>query len=595
MADKYTADEVKALGAKGEAFKNADGSFSYPVADEDDLKKAIKAVGRGNADHDAIRKYLIGRAKALGASDLIPDNWNADGSLSDAKKAAPAGWSKRAAGMTYNDAASAVQAAISEKLPNSSDDSEYVYVVDMTDTWVVYEIGWDGEYLQASYQIGDDGTVTVGDGVPVQRVTTYKPLEQNGEGRAAPTEQDSKVSAALVAIQHAVGAAMEAQKADPDHGTDPDDAKVWAHLEDIKATLTQAMADQAADGSDDQPEQKSARIPATVRRGVFSDLREREQPVPAGIQVRLGEGDSPSAHFSGVASTTGVGYDVSDWLGSYRETINPGAFAKTLRETAYVPLLLDHDGLPMASTTGGNLILAESARGLDTDADLDRRQGFTNDVVIALERGDLSKMSFSFRAVKQSWSKDYTDRQVSELQLFDVSVVKNPANPTTSAGLRSELAEAIGREGRSTLVALRSALTGNAGGVEDDLERALRVLRAADDHLVARSELAYAGRGRLFVVGSLLVEARAGKVLSADNQTLVANALAALGEANDHLGDLAAAAGMAPDDDVDAAATASNDGTVNDDGSVPRSAGLTVSLATARATALRLARARTAA
>lgn len=87
MATKYTEDEINDLGKKGQAFKNDDGSFSYPVADEEDLKNAIHAVGRGNADHDAIRKYIIGRAKALGLSNLIPDNWNADGSMSDAKSA----------------------------------------------------------------------------------------------------------------------------------------------------------------------------------------------------------------------------------------------------------------------------------------------------------------------------------------------------------------------------------------------------------------------------------------------------------------------------------------------------------------------------
>jgi hypothetical protein len=54
---------------------------SYPIADEEDLSNAIHAVGRGGADHDTIRKHIITRAAALGASSSIPDNWNADGSL----------------------------------------------------------------------------------------------------------------------------------------------------------------------------------------------------------------------------------------------------------------------------------------------------------------------------------------------------------------------------------------------------------------------------------------------------------------------------------------------------------------------------------
>jgi HK97 family phage prohead protease len=84
---KYTADQLKALGAKGQAFKNPDGSFSYPYADAEDLGKAILAVGRGGASHDALRKYIMARAKALGLTSKIPDNWNSDGSMRGAEMA----------------------------------------------------------------------------------------------------------------------------------------------------------------------------------------------------------------------------------------------------------------------------------------------------------------------------------------------------------------------------------------------------------------------------------------------------------------------------------------------------------------------------
>lgn len=81
---KYKQSEIDEMGKKGEAFgPDDDGHYSYPIGDIADLKLAIHAVGRGNADHDAIRKYIIGHAKALGQSDLIPDNWNADGSLKE--------------------------------------------------------------------------------------------------------------------------------------------------------------------------------------------------------------------------------------------------------------------------------------------------------------------------------------------------------------------------------------------------------------------------------------------------------------------------------------------------------------------------------
>lgn len=80
---KYSADDKKAMLAKGQAMKNASGDPSYPIADVSDLKKAIHAVGRGGASHDAVRRHIIKRAKALGQSDLIPDNWNSDGTMKE--------------------------------------------------------------------------------------------------------------------------------------------------------------------------------------------------------------------------------------------------------------------------------------------------------------------------------------------------------------------------------------------------------------------------------------------------------------------------------------------------------------------------------
>jgi len=88
MSEKYDADALKDLAAKGKAMKNDDGSISYPIADAEDLSKAIKAVGRGNADHDSIRLHIIEQAAKLGLSDQIPDNWDkTDGSLTDQKSA----------------------------------------------------------------------------------------------------------------------------------------------------------------------------------------------------------------------------------------------------------------------------------------------------------------------------------------------------------------------------------------------------------------------------------------------------------------------------------------------------------------------------
>lgn len=57
---------------KGQAFK----SGRYPVRNVSDLKKAIKAFGRArDADKPAIKRFIMRRARALGATQLIPSSW----------------------------------------------------------------------------------------------------------------------------------------------------------------------------------------------------------------------------------------------------------------------------------------------------------------------------------------------------------------------------------------------------------------------------------------------------------------------------------------------------------------------------------------
>ena len=66
--------------ASGAAMKDG----SYPILScegDNSVDTAIHAVGRGSGGHDAIRKHIITRARSLGCSSKIPDNWNSDGSL----------------------------------------------------------------------------------------------------------------------------------------------------------------------------------------------------------------------------------------------------------------------------------------------------------------------------------------------------------------------------------------------------------------------------------------------------------------------------------------------------------------------------------
>lgn len=52
----------------------ADGS--YPIRNADDLDNAIHAIGRGSGSHAAIRAHIVKRARALGLTSRLPDDWN---------------------------------------------------------------------------------------------------------------------------------------------------------------------------------------------------------------------------------------------------------------------------------------------------------------------------------------------------------------------------------------------------------------------------------------------------------------------------------------------------------------------------------------
>lgn len=56
----------------------------FPIRNRSDLDKAIRAVGRaggGEDDRRKVRRFILKRARALDAMSMVPDTWNADGSL----------------------------------------------------------------------------------------------------------------------------------------------------------------------------------------------------------------------------------------------------------------------------------------------------------------------------------------------------------------------------------------------------------------------------------------------------------------------------------------------------------------------------------
>lgn len=73
---EFSQDERDKLADKGHALP--DGSF--PIANVGDLKNAIHAIGRAK-DPAKAKAHIKARAKALGATDELPDSWGDGGSV----------------------------------------------------------------------------------------------------------------------------------------------------------------------------------------------------------------------------------------------------------------------------------------------------------------------------------------------------------------------------------------------------------------------------------------------------------------------------------------------------------------------------------
>ena len=80
----------------------------------------------------------------------------------------------------------------------------------------------------------------------------------------------------------------------------------------------------------------------------------------------------------------------------FRETINPGAFSRTLASRNNVRMLMNHNPEKvLGSTRSGTLRLSEDGHGLRAEATLPPTS-VGNDLSILMRRGDVDSMSFGF-------------------------------------------------------------------------------------------------------------------------------------------------------------------------------------------------------
>ncbi len=130
----------------------------------------------------------------------------------------------------------------------------------------------------------------------------------------------------------------------------------------------------------------------------------------------------------------------TDIGGVFTEVVARGAFKSALERGDDVEFLINHGGLPIARSTAGNLKMWEDDRGLRIEAKLDPADPDVQRIIPKMRAGMLDQMSFAFQATGQRWDTagDGPDvRTITDVMLYDVSVVNRGAYPQTSIALRS--------------------------------------------------------------------------------------------------------------------------------------------------------------
>lgn len=129
--------------------------------------------------------------------------------------------------------------------------------------------------------------------------------------------------------------------------------------------------------------------------------------------------------------------------GSFQEILKPGAFRDVLGDSDLdCVCLINHDAnRVLGRTVSKTLRLASDNVGLQFEVDLSPNISFHRDLYESVKRGDLQGCSFAFQVGEDEWTESsaYPMRTIRSVKaLRDVSVVLDPAYPSTDVGLRSE-------------------------------------------------------------------------------------------------------------------------------------------------------------
>lgn len=138
-------------------------------------------------------------------------------------------------------------------------------------------------------------------------------------------------------------------------------------------------------------------------------------------------------------------FDVPTQIGGrifgFTETIARGAFAETIEEDDVRAVVNHEPTLILGRNKAETLKLSEDDVGLRMEIDVpDTSVG--RDIVVSVERGDVSGASFMFQVLEEEWKvagddDDFDHRTIKKVKLFDVGPVTFPAYDTTDVSVNS--------------------------------------------------------------------------------------------------------------------------------------------------------------
>ncbi len=128
------------------------------------------------------------------------------------------------------------------------------------------------------------------------------------------------------------------------------------------------------------------------------------------------------------------------------EQFSPHAFKDSLASGTDIRALFEHDYKALLGRTqSGTLILSEDDTGLRFELTPPDTQ-IGRDVLVSVERGDISGMSFGFRAISDHWDINQVPylRTVLVAELAEITVTSMPAYRDSDVKLAKRSLEVVG-------------------------------------------------------------------------------------------------------------------------------------------------------